>query len=576
MKYSALAEFFERIEATSKRLEMYDILAEIFCKAAASDMKPIVYMSQGRLGPAFDGMEVGMSDKLLVRTLSDVSGRPTAAVQEIFEDTGDIGITAARLCEGSEGLSVAEVFAELHKIAAASGKGSQDQKINMLASLLRAASPLEARYIARFVIGKLRLGVGDPSVIEALAISAEDRAHKAEIERAYNLCSDLGLVAESLKQGGMEAIRSFGIRVGYPVRVALCERVPTSADVIAKMGRAAIEAKYDGIRCQVHMGEGVMEIFSRNQERMGHMFPEIVSAARALPAKSLIMEGEALAFNEDTGELLPFQVTMQRKRKHNVSGMAAEFPLKFFAFELLYLDGRDLTGLSYRERRAELIRLIESAPAAGTIEPAVMFETDDPAEIDRHFGEFVETGLEGVVAKRLDSPYAAGSRNFNWIKLKRSYRGELADTVDVCIVGYYKGKGSRARFGVGALLGAVYEPATDTFKTVTRIGSGFTEAELAEVKLRLDEVAAKIKPSRVESLVEPDVWVEPRFVITLTADEITRSPSHTAGRDESGAGYALRFPRTTGFLRDDKAAEDATTVAEVIKLFEMQKRVQTA
>jgi DNA ligase-1 len=653
MKFALLVEYFGRIEETTKRLEMFDILSELFKEARAEEIDRIVYLSQGQLMPPFHGIEIGMSEKLLIRALSEAANAPTKEVEELYREMGDLGLAAERLAKGKGGLSVENVYEELYSVASTSGKGSVDAKINLLSSLLRAASPKEAKYIARFVIGRLRLGIGDPTVLEALALirvnelydmpferieksrvllkklKDEGLMHKeltmenpealgqieslnrnevfnkvfedlgrrknkslknlldtyekeikkliqsrrSPLERAYNLCSDLGLVARTVKAEGMDGIRKFRIRVGYPVRVALCERLPSSEDIINKIGRAAIEAKYDGFRCQVHKKGENIEIFSRNLERMTHMFPEITESARALSAKETIIEGEALAHNESTGELLPFQVTIQRKRKHGIEAAAKEFPLKFFAFELLYLNGEDYTERPYMQRRERLVQLLKGVK--GVIEPARMFLTDDPKEIRLHFEEFVDTGLEGVVAKRLDSPYTAGSRNFNWIKLKRSYRGELADTVDVCVIGYFLGRGARAKFGIGALLAAVYDPDADAFKSVTKIGTGFTEEQFAELKEMLDKVALKKKHPRVDSDMAPDVWVEPRYVVTVTADEITRSPSHTAGRDDEGVGYALRFPRAVGFLRDDKNPEDANTVKEVIDMAGHQKKVKT-
>jgi DNA ligase-1 len=570
MRFPRLVHFFDRLENTSKRLEMFDILSELFRESGVDEIEKVVYMSQGQLAPPFSGIEMGMSVKLLTRALSEAANVPTREVEALYGETGDLGLAAERLVQGGEGLRVASVYEELYAIAVKAGKGSVEAKINLLSSLLRAASPVEARYIARFVLGRLRLGVGDPTVLEALALAEGDRSFRPALERAYNLCSDLGLVARTLKAEGMEGIGKFTIRVGYPVRMALCERLSSGEEIISKIGKAAVEAKYDGFRCQVHKNGSRIEIFSRNLERMTRMFPEITKAAGALPAREAILEGEALAHNESTGELLPFQVTMQRKRKHDIERAARDFPLRFFAFELLYLDGMDYTEKAYGERRRKLVEILLKNPL---IEPAVMFETGDPGEIHRHFQEFVETGLEGVVAKRLDSPYTAGARNFNWIKLKRSYKGELADTVDVCVIGYFRGRGARARFGLGALLAAVYEPSSDTFKSISKIGTGFTEEELQDLKETLDSVAIKHRHPRVDSDITPDVWLAPTYVLTVNADEITRSPSHTAGRDRDGVGYALRFPRAVGFLREDKAPEDANTVGEVIKMAEEQRKV---
>jgi len=573
MKFARLTEYLEELGATSKRLEMFEILARLFNEASAKDIDKIIYLSQGQLLPPFKGIEMGMSEKLLIKALSDASQTPTKKVEEVFRKTGDLGETAEELLKDrGEGLSVGKAYDELTDIAHTGGTGSVEKKISLLSNLLRGTSSKEAKYIARFVLGRLRLGVGDPTVLEALALSRGDRGLRQELERAYNLCSDLGLVAKTLLEKGMEGVRKLRIQVGYPVRMALCERVPSSDEIIEKMGRAAIEAKYDGLRIQIHKDGSNVDMFSRNLERTTHMFPEITAAVKThILVKKAILEGEALAYNETTGELFPFQITMQRKRKHGISELAKEYPLKFFAFELLYADNEDYTEKSYAERREKLESVIKKNPV---IEPAEMFITDNSRKINEYFDEAIERGLEGVVAKRLDAPYSAGARNFNWIKLKRSYRGELADTIDVCIVGYFRGRGARAKFGVGALLGAVYDEKTDSFKTVSKVGSGFTEDEFSELKKILDGIALKHKHPRVDSVIEPDVWVVPKYVVTVTADEITRSPLHTAGKDREGIGYALRFPRAVGFIRTDKKPEDANSVKEIIEISNQQKKVK--
>ncbi|MDI6744399.1 MAG: ATP-dependent DNA ligase [Thermodesulfovibrionales bacterium] len=573
MKFLRLVEYFEKLEATTKRLEMFDILSELFKEAKADDIDKIIYLGQGQLLPPFHGLEIGMSEKYLIRAISDATDTATRKVEETFQKTGDLGETAEEFVKGKgQNLTVKKVYEELTDVAMTSGAGSVEKKVGFLSNLFKGVSSKEAKYISRFVIGRLRLGIGDPTVLEALALAQGDRALRPELERAYNLCSDLGLVAKTLLEKGMEGVKKFHVRVGYPIRMALCERLPSSEDIIEKIGKAAVEAKYDGFRVQLHKDKNHIEMFSRNLESTTHMFPEIKEAVKNfITADTVIIEGEALAYNESTGELFPFQVTIQRKRKHGIEELAKEYPLRYFAFDLLYVNGEDYTPKSFKERRERLKKIIKKNPV---IEPSELFITDNHEEITKYFDDAIARGLEGVVAKRLDAPYAAGGRNFNWIKLKRSYRGELADTIDVCIVGYFRGRGARAEFGLGALLGAVYDPKADTFKTVSKIGSGFTEDEFAQLKKILDEISLKHKHSRVDSIMEADVWVEPRYVVTVTADEITRSPSHTAGRDKEGIGYALRFPRAVGFLREDKKSEDANSVKEIIDMFEMQKKVK--
>ncbi len=572
MTFRDLVLFFERLEGTAKRLQMFQILAELFKAAAPQEIDKIVYLVQGELLPAFHGVTIGMSGKYIVRSLARAGGIDLKEVEADYRRRGDLGASAEQLFKrnAGKGLGVAEIYERFFAISRMTGEGSVERKVGSLSALFADLSDKEAKYAARFIAGRLRLGVGDMTLLEALAVAGGDRAVRVPLERAYNLCSDLGLVAGTFFLGGVGRVEEIGIRTGYPIRPALCERLVSAEEIIAKIGRCAVEQKMDGLRLQIHKNGPEVALFSRNLERVTDMFPEIAAVARSLSAREAIFEGEALAINEATGELFPFQVTIQRKRKHHVEEMAKEFPLKFFVFDLLRLDGEDYTRRPYAERRAELGRLIKRSPL---LELTRSIETDDPAVMQRFFEEAVEQGVEGIVAKRLDAPYSAGSRNFNWIKLKRSYRGELADTIDLVIVGYFAGRGQRARFGIGAVLGAVYDPSSDTFKTLSKVGSGFTDEEWIRLKEELDRWVRGEKPARVDSIILPDVWVEPRKVLTVTADEITRSPNHTCGRDEEGIGYALRFPRAQGFLREDKGAEEANRVEEIEAMFARQRKV---
>lgn len=579
MQFAQLVDYFERLEATTKRLEMLDILSELFRACDHGEIDKVVYLCQEQLLPPFRGVEIGMAEKLILRAIARATGASEAEVTRLNKERGDPGLVVEELLRQRKthptGLSVQDVYGSLLRIAETVGEGSVDRKVQMLADLFQQSSPKEARYIARFVLGRLRLGVGDPTILDALSKAvAGDRSLRPDLERAYNLCSDLGLTARTLFEQGIEGIRAFRIRVGNPIRPALAERLPSPEEIVEKLGRCAVEAKLDGFRCQIHKAGDHVEIFSRNLERTTHMFPELIEAVRQqIAAQEAILEGEAVAVNEETGEIYPFQITVQRKRKHGVEEMMREYPLVLFAFDLLYADGQDYTPQPYAIRFETLSRLIRPD---GRIRLVDRIVTDDPRAIQKFFDEAVERGMEGIVAKRLDAPYQAGARGFHWIKLKRSYKGELSDTIDVVVVGYFRGRGMRAKFGIGALLGAVYDPDSDTFKTVAKIGSGLTEEEWVRIRELLDQIRTEHRPARVESVLEPDVWVEPKYVLTVLADEITRSPVHTCGKTDEEPGYALRFPRVVGWIREDKGPEDATTVKEILSMFQMQKRVQLA
>ncbi len=574
MKFKRLVDYFARLERTTGRNEMIAILAELFREAEVEEIDEMIYLCQGRLAPAYEKVEFGVGESLTADAIAKATGLDVKEVKRLYKAKGDFGLVAEGLLKGEGGiLSVSDVHRGLYAVATASGEGAMAQKTDGLAELLRQMSGKEARYLLRIPIGRLRLGVGDATMMDGLswALSGGKELRKP-IERAYNICSDLGLVGKILWREGIEGLEKLSVQPGRPVRMALAQRAKNTEEVVKRLGRCAIEPKYDGFRCQVHKDGERVRIFSRNLEDNTAMFPDIVAGtlAQVLHEKA-IFEGEAVAYNPDTDEFLPFQETVQRKRKYGVAEMAEKLPLKLLTFDLLYLDGRDYTREPYIVRREALQ---EAIMPGDVLEPAEALITDDPNKIEVFFLDKVQRGLEGIMAKRLDAVYQAGSRNFNWIKLKRSYGGELTDTVDCVVVGYWRGRGMRAKFGIGSLLCAVYDDAKDVFVTIAKLGTGFTEEEWVKMRKLLDEIAIAEPPTRLVSLLEPDVWVEPQYVIEIQADEITRSPVHTCGRVGEEPGYALRFPRVIGFIREDKKPEDATTVKEVLEMYEAQQRAQ--
>jgi DNA ligase-1 len=586
MLFEELAECYSRLEATASRLQMIDILTDMLSNADLREVRGVVYMTQGVLAPPFTGIKIGIADKFAEEAIALATGYEKGEVVSKFKEAGDLGTVAEEFAGrsrlkrmGKEQFDVKRVYDTIFKIANISGQGSQETKIRLLSGLLAASEPVSARYIIRFTLGKLRLGLGDATILEALSKwSTGGREFRARLENAYNMCSDLGRVAYVLRESGTAGIDGFRAELFSPIRPALAERLPSTEEIIEKMhGLCSVEAKYDGMRVQVHINKvkGRVEIFSRNQERLTDMFPEIVRAAlNQVNADGAIIEGEAMSYEPVSETFYPFQETMQRKRKHSVEEMSKEIPLTMFAFDILYVDGSSLMDLPYSERSRILEKTIKKG---NTILLAEKRTIKNAKALDRYFEDAVGRGLEGIIAKDPDAKYIAGARKFSWVKLKRSYKGELSDTLDLVIVGYYLGKGMRAELGFGGLLCATYNAEDDTFETITRIGTGFTEVQMSSFKTILDQTKSRSKPARVVSEVAPDHWVTPRYVITVNADEITRSPMHTCGRAGGDMGYALRFPRiVSDTVRDDKDPEQATSTDEIIKLYGMQKKVSNA
>jgi len=585
VKYETVAEAYRDLEQATGRLALTDRLSTLLAGTPDELLPTVCYLCQGLIAPEFAGVDLGLAEKLAVRAVATATGTGPEQVTATVRETGDLGQAAEQLLAttaagGPASLEVTAVVDTLHRIAEAEGTGSQGRKLELLGGLLAQATPLEARYLLRLVTGGLRLGIGTPTILDALAQAhAGGRAARPVLERAYNICCDLGRVAATLVQSGLAAVEQLQVSPGNPVRVMLAQRLSDAGEILGKLGgRCAAEYKYDGVRVQAHRtADGQIELFTRRLERVSTQFPDVVELlAAGLGPSEAIVEGEVVAFDPAAGELRPFQEVMFRRRKYGISEAVRDVPVGLFCFELLYADGQDLTRLPYPERRARLAEAITVAPRLRLTTAA---EVATPAELDAAFEQAVTDGCEGLMCKSLSpaAGYQAGARGWLWIKLKRDYRTELSDTVDLVIVGAFAGRGRR-RGVYGALLLAAYDAAADVYRTVTKCGTGFSDAELAALPERLAPLARAERPARVDARQEPDVWFEPGPVLEILSAELTLSPTYTAGwgQIKDDAGLAMRFPRFTGRWRDDKAAQDATTTEELVGLYRTAQRAHAA
>jgi DNA ligase-1 len=582
VRYEIVAEAYRDLERSSGRIALIDRLAELFRQTPDDLLPTVALLCQGQIAPDFAGVELGLAERLAARAVAQAAGVPVERVMAGLRDTGDLGLAAEQLLgeldpDRAATLEVGTVFDGLHEIARAEGEGSQGRKLIGLTDLLGQATPLEARYLVRTVTGSLRLGIGTATILDGLAeVHAGGRKQRLILERAYNICSDLGLVAATLVSGGLAEVERMEVRAGNPVRPMLAQRLSESADILAKLGgTCAAEYKYDGIRVQAHRtADGALELYTRRLDRVSTQFPEVVELlGQSLRPREVILEGELVAADPASGELRPFQDVMFRRRKYGINEAVRDFPVSLFCFELLYADGTDLTRLPYLERRARLAEAITPSPR---LRLATAEQVSDEAALEATFEQAVAEGCEGVICKSVapTASYQAGARGWQWIKLKRDYRSELTDTLDLVVVGGLAGRGRRAGM-YGALLLAVYDPAGERFQTICKCGTGFSDAELAGLPARLAPLARAQRPAEVDSLWAADVWFEPTLVVEVLAAELTVSPHHTAGWGlfKEDAGLALRFPRFTGRWRDDKAPTDATTVEEAVAMYRTARRL---
>jgi DNA ligase-1 len=580
MRYSTIADAYEKIEATTKRLEMTDLLVNLLRSTSKEVIDKVAYLTQGKLYPDFVGIEIGVAEKLAVKALARSSGRRESEVEEELKRTGDIGEAAQKFMTSKKqqsffrrDLSVEKVYETLDKMAKTSGSGAVDMKLSLLAGLLADATPKEAKYVMRTVTGSLRLGIADMTVLDALAIAyGGGKEAREEVERAYSISSDLGRVAKIVAEKGIEGIRQFHVSVGEPIRPMLAERLSSPEEILEKLGGKCIaEYKYDGERLQAHKGGENVTLYSRRLENISGQYPDAVELFKKhIKAKEAILECECVAVDVDTGEMRPFQELMHRRRKYEIEKAVEDYPVSLFLFEALYVDGKDLTQEPYLRRRKMLERVVKQSDHVKT---ASCLVTSNAAELERFFLEAIENGCEGLVCKSVakDSVYQAGARGWLWIKYKRDYKSEMTDTVDLVVVGAFHGRGKRAGT-YGALLLAAYNPDNDTFETVTKCGTGFTDEDLAKLPKMLEKHVVAHRHSRVNSMLEADVWFEPSITIEILGAEITLSPIHTCAMDSirKGSGLAIRFPRFTGKYRPDKAAEDATSADEVLGMYKKQ------
>ena len=580
MKFAQLAEFFGQMEATTKRLELTEILVELLKNTPVEVISKVVYLIQGKIRPNFEGVELGIAEKLAMKSISKSAGIPIKKIEDEYKVGGDLGITAANILKQktqttfiAESITLERVYDTLLKIAKLEGKRSQDMKIKYISSLLNDATTNESKFILKILLGTLRLGVAENTLMDALAIAfTGEKSNRELIENAYNVSSDLGHVGEVVAKQGINGIKKFEISIFNPIRPMLADRVKSEEEAIKKFqDEFAAEYKLDGERAQIHKKGNKIIIFSRSLERITQYYPDIVEKIpNILICDDCIIEAEVVAMNEDTGNFLPFQELMHRRRKYKIEKAVSDYPITVNFFDILYLNGRKMINLPYLERRSSLLKIIKDSKFAKAIPMSIVKNEGDIIEI---LENSINSGCEGLMLKMIKSQYKAGMRGSNWLKLKREYQNELGDSLDLIVIGAFFGKGRRTgRYGT--LLLATYNSENDTFPSICKVGTGFTDDNLDQLYQILSPNVTIKKNSKIESDMNADVWFEPNLVIEIVASEITLSPIHKTGfnilRKESG--LALRFPKFTGKIRSEKNVEDASTDEEIIALYKSQKK----
>ena len=581
MEFSTLAEIFQRMEKTSKRIELTDILVELLKKTPKEILPNVVYLLQGIIRPNFEGVELGIAEKLAIHAISKSSGLSIKKIEDDYREGGDLGLTASNILKLKtqttftvEKITVERVYDTLFKIAKLEGKGSQDLKMKYISSMLNDATPVEAKFVMKILLGTLRLGVAENTIMDALAIAfTGKKENKEEIENAYNVSSDLGKVSLVVATDGIEEIKKFKISLFSPIRPMLADRVKSEAEAIKKMPQLfAAEYKLDGERVQIHKQMNKIILFSRRLENITQYYPDIIeNIGKSINVDEGIFEAEIVPINENTGEFLPFQELMHRRRKYKLEKAVLQYPITVNFFDVLYFDDRSCLNLEYTKRR-EILENIVKEDNFSKLVPTLLVKNEN--EIEDFLENSINSGCEGLMLKTPNAVYRAGARGSNWLKLKREYRNELGDSLDLVVIGAYFGRGRRTGL-YGTLLLGTYNPENDTFPSICKVGTGFTDESLDQLYQILSNKVILKKNSRVVSEMEADVWLEPELVLEVVASEITLSPIHKTGLNlvRKNSGFALRFPKFTGKIRYEKAVEDASTHDEVLALYKNQSKV---
>ncbi|MBS1259796.1 MAG: DNA ligase [Thaumarchaeota archaeon] len=581
MEFSIISEMFEMMEKTTKRIELTNILVELLKKTPKKIIPNVVYLLQGIIRPNFEGVELGIAEKLAIRAISKSAGLPIKKIEDDYREGGDLGLTASNILKiktqttfTAEKITVERVYETLFKIAKLEGKGSQDLKMKYISSLLNDATPLEAKFVLKILLGTLRLGIAENTVMDALAIAfTGKKENRVQIENAYNVSSDLGKVSLIVATDGIDEIKKIKISLFSPIRPMLADRVQSEKDVIKKMPEQFVaEYKLDGERVQIHKQSDKIVLFSRRLENITQYYPDIVERiGKTLNVNEGVFEAEIVPINENTGEFLPFQELMHRRRKHKLDEAVLQYPITVNFFDVLYYDKKDCLNLEYTERRKILEQIVHEDNFSKLV-PMLFVKNEN--EIEDFLENSINAGCEGLMLKAPSAPYRAGTRGSNWLKLKREYRNELGDSLDLIVIGAYFGRGRRTGL-YGTLLLATYNPEKDNLPSICKVGTGFTDESLDQLYQILSNKVTLKKNPRIVSEMEADIWFEPELVLEIVASEITLSPIHKTGLDliRKSSGFALRFPKFTGKIRYEKAVEDASTGEEVFALYKRQSKI---
>ena len=586
MQYSKLVDVYEQLNSTSKRLQKTLVICDFLKEIEVDDMEHVMLLLEGRIFPSYESSDIGVASRLMLKSLAIAIGTSTEKIEAEWKKLGDLGLVAQNLSKTkrqatlkSTKLTTKKVFENLRKLTELGGQGAVDRKTQLISELITSANPSEAKYIVKTILGEMRIGLGEGTMRDAIAwaffsdqigidretdggaIDIKNReAYKIyidAIQSAYDATNEFALVARAAKAKGLEGLKHIEIRVGVPIKVMLSLKADSIEDAFEAVGNPmAAEFKYDGFRIQAHKDtKGNIRLFTRRLEDVTTQFPDIVSSIRRnIGEKSFIIDGEAVGYDNKTKRYLPFQSISQRiKRKYEIQKMANDFPVELNIFDIMHLNGKNLINENFGNRREILEKIVYQEPLSIVLSKFKVLS--QKSDVEKLFEESVGAGNEGLMLKSLGAPYKPGARVGYMLKLK-----SMMENLDLVVVGAEWGEGKRSKW-LSSYTIACLDSNEARFLEVGKVSTGLKEKN--EEGLSFDKMTRMLNPLIIGEKGK-EVTIKPKIVLEVGYEEIQKSPTYASG-------FALRFPRVIG-SRDDKSAQDASTLDYVTKLYYLQKK----
>lgn len=552
MKLKLLSDYLDKISLTSGRLDKTSIISELLNDVAEKDIEYLIYILQGKFAPEYEKLNLGISNKLIIKTLSNVTGHSSEHIEKEWANIGDIGELSEKLIGSrkqnilfSENLSLKELIETLKIISNLEGKGSTERKLELLTKLYSKSEKNSVKYITRLCIEDMRTGAGFGVIRDAIANSFS--VEKSKIQSSYDIFPDIAKIGFLCKKYGKNFDKNIEMSPGKPLKVMLFQKAENISSAFDKLGdKISAEYKYDGFRLQIHRKNNEIKLFTRNLDDVSKQFPDIIEIIKSnVNSKNFIIDCEAIGINRSKNTWLPFQKVSRRiKRKYDIDQIIKEIPISLRIFDLIYENGSKL-DVRFEERRKILSKLISEK--VNYIELSELIISDSELKIKEFYESALAKGAEGIMLKNLDGVYKPGSRVGFGLKLKPTM-----ENLDLVITAAEWGTGKRANWLSSFELSC---KKGNDFLNIGKLGTGIKEKESEGVSF--SELTKKLKKDILNEEGKR-VVVKPNIIIEVAYEEIQKSENYTSG-------YALRFPRFVR-LREDLSLSDVDDIAKIESL----------